>query len=569
MSVSFRTCPGCDSLILSDTFQCPDCGHVFDEEKANKLAGGRGLLAAEVEDPCPDCGHMVRAGLVRCPECHRFMRDDIAQRYDAMRSTPQKIIYSDVPADERTDFLPSRHSIDQPPVVMDAATDDDGFELGGGQVTTVDGEDGGFELAAGVSSGSTAAKAQTEAARTVDDPREKTGGEKPAETSESADNATPAETNGSAKPAAAGGKPTPADLDADDLLRIARQDEKETQKRKRKRRRQEQARSVLVPCATCGAWMRVREHQMGKAVRCRKCGAALNVPQLLKKKTDVKQEKKEVKLPWMQDCDHVKVDPGNLRLKAGSVAGSAAPVDIIISEAGIGIYSLASKAKGSLFSKAKSDPVEDKRAAIKSALEAGGTLASVPSEKTTFIPADKIAELLIAQPVQHAHESMFAGVPVFGEGRIAIRIPTENKSGEQEFLSFGLTDFRFFKTHIERLLEVKDFGVDQGIPMEDKKSAHKCHYTGLILSALADTEYHEHDRHMELTLLGRKCGACEIAISEESRKKQKIGGASGRGIAKAKCPKCASKFGDKSLFAFELKDTAPKFELPQDEESDE
>lgn len=315
--------------------------------------------------------------------------------------------------------------------------------------------------------------------------------------------------------------------------------------------------------------MRVREHQMGKSVRCRKCGAGLNVPQLLKKKADNTPEKKEVKLPWMQDCDHVTVDPGNLRLKAGSVAGNATPVDVIISEAGIGIFTLAGKAKGGLFTKGKAAPVEEKRAAILSALQAGGTLASVPAEKTIFVPADKVAELLIVQPVKHAHESMFAGVPVFGEGRIAIRIPAENKSGEQEFLSLGLTDFRFFKTHLQRLLEAKDFGDEQGIPMDDKKSAHKCHYTGLILNALTDTAYHEHDRHMELTLLGRKCSSCEIAISEESRKKQKIGGASGRGIAKAKCPKCASKFGDKSLYNFELKETAPKFELPGSEESTE
>ncbi len=576
MSVSIRTCPGCDALILADTFQCPDCAHVFDEDKARKLDGATQLANAEVEDPCAGCGHMVRAGLVRCPECHRFMRDDIAQRYDAMRSTPQKIIYSDVPKDERTDFLPSRHNLDQAPVVMDAA-DDDGFELGGGQVTTVDGEDGGFELAAGVNSAGSsqptpAQDARTAAARTVDAPEEETNAatanetapaDEETETKSAASTEAPAP-DGATKPAA-DGKPA-ADLDADDLLDIAKQDEKETQKRKRQRRRKDQARSVLVPCA-CGAWMRVRDHQMGKVVRCRKCGAGLNVPQLLKKKADDKQEKKDVKLPWMKDCDHVTVDPGNLRLKAGSVAGNAAPVDVVLSENGIAIFSLTAKAKGSLFSKGKADSADDKRAAILEYLKNGGLIASAPSAKTIFVPADKVGELLIVQPVEHAHESMFAGVPVFGEGRVAIRIPAENKSGEQEFLSFGLTDFRFFKAHLERCFDVKEFGEKQGIPQDDKKSAHKCHYTGLILNALADTAYHEHDRHMELTLLGRKCGACGIAISEGSRKKQKIGGTSGRGIAKTKCPKCAGKFGDASLYAFELKDTAPTFDLPQDEES--
>jgi len=462
---------------------------------------------------------------------------------------------------------------------MDAA-DDDGFEVGSGQVTTVDGEDGGFELAAGVSSAEApqqthAQDARTQAARTVDAPEEKTdeekssesgtaGAEQKTEASASSASTEAPGTTGPAKPAA-DDKPAP-DLDADDLLSIAKQDEKETQKRKRNRRRKDQARSVLVPC-TCGAWMRVRDHQMGKVVRCRKCGAGLNVPQLLKKKADDKPEKKDVKLPWMKDCDHVTVDPGNLRLKAGSVAGNAAPVDVVLSENGIAIFTLSAKAKGSLFSKGKTESTDDRRAAILEYLKSGGSIASAPSEKTIFVPADKVVDLLIVQPVEHAHESMFAGVPVFGEGRVAIRIPAENKSGEQEFLSFGLTDFRFFKTHLKRCFDVRDFGEKQGIPQDDKKSAHKCHYTGLILNALADTAYHEHDRHMELTLLGRKCGACGIAISEGSRKKQKIGGASGRGIAKTKCPKCAGKFGDASLYAFELKDTAPTFDLPEVEES--
>ena len=133
----------------------------------------------------------------------------------------------------------------------------------------------------------------------------------------------------------------------------------------------------------------------------------------------------------------------------------------------------------------------------------------------------------------------------------------------------GLTEFRFFGAQLKRLFDVADFGKDQGVPLEDKKTAAKCHYTGMILNALAETEYHEADRHMELTVLGRKCGACGIAVSEESRKKQKIGGASGRGLSRAKCPKCNGKFGNNSLYAFELKSTAPKFEADEPADDDD
>ena len=40
-------------------------------------------------------------------------------------------------------------------------------------------------------------------------------------------------------------------------------------------------------------------------------------------------------------------------------------------------------------------------------------------------------------------------------------------------------------------------------------------------------------------------------VSEDSRKKEKIGGKTGRGIAKAKCPKCEKKFGDISLYSLQ------------------
>ena len=43
-------------------------------------------------------------------------------------------------------------------------------------------------------------------------------------------------------------------------------------------------------------------------------------------------------------------------------------------------------------------------------------------------------------------------------------------------------------------------------------------------------------------------------VSEESRKKEKLGGAAGKGIAKAKCPKCTQKFGEITLFGIRKED---------------
>ena len=68
------------------------------------------------------------------------------------------------------------------------------------------------------------------------------------------------------------------------------------------------------------------------------------------------------------------------------------------------------------------------------------------------------------------------------------------------------------------------------------------------------TEFHEADKELELELLGYKCEACGLAVSEESRKKEKLGGASGKGIAKAKCPKCEAKFGNIPLRAIKTEE---------------
>mgnify|MGYP007059603772 CR=1 FL=1 len=39
-----------------------------------------------------------------------------------------------------------------------------------------------------------------------------------------------------------------------------------------------------------------------------------------------------------------------------------------------------------------------------------------------------------------------------------------------------------------------------------------------------------------------------MTVSEDSQKKKKIGGLNGKGIAKAKCPKCSAKFGSQPMY---------------------
>src|SRR5690606_9332506 len=60
--------------------------------------------------------------------------------------------------------------------------------------------------------------------------------------------------------------------------------------------------------------------------------------------------------------------------------------------------------------------------------------------------------------------------------------------------------------------------------------------------------YYEADPELETVLVGDRCEACGIAVSEEGRQKEKLGGKGGKGIAKAKCPKCEQKMGNVPLY---------------------
>ncbi|MFZ9092815.1 MAG: zinc ribbon domain-containing protein, partial [Planctomycetaceae bacterium] len=37
MSTAIHNCPQCRAVIIADTDECPDCGHVLDQSRAEKV----------------------------------------------------------------------------------------------------------------------------------------------------------------------------------------------------------------------------------------------------------------------------------------------------------------------------------------------------------------------------------------------------------------------------------------------------------------------------------------------------------------------------------------------------
>ena len=570
MSTVIRSCPGCKSLILSDTDQCPECGHVFYERKKTESSGVApatpdALKSASMQEPCPHCGEMVRSGLVRCWSCNQFMRADVAARYRQLTTNPQPIIYSTISAENRKDFLPARAESQSSEAAK--IVDNDDFKLGSG-VDSVEASD--FEIGSGI-------KPVTPPAAPAKSPvvpppvNQVNGPDKPDSTTnvtskskgpETAPEPTPPKADTAAETPV--NAPAPVQGSSrnkggeDDLLSFAVEEQKEGKKRKNQKNAERLRKQVLVPC-TCGAWIRVNEDQAGKTLRCKQCKQPVVVPGL--KKKSEKQEKPAAKVEatavqktvsWIDDAWFHVLSPAALVLKPGSLTGKHTEVDIAFDNSGLHILTFAgTKKKRSIFSFGGGNKKADhqaRRQQIREQVEKAGNFENLENVEIRKVDGSRSGEVRLVQPVAKVSESMFAGVPVFGEGRIAIFLPIEIDGGKQAFLSFSISGWRVIAEQFKSLFGAELNGTENGIPESDKAETLSCFMNQSRIEAVKGLIFYQKDAAYTLELSGHKCKSCGTTISEEARKAAKLGGVKGKGIAKAKCPKCSNKMQAESLY---------------------
>lgn len=554
MSTSFQSCPKCECFILSDTYECPECGHIFDEERA---AAGRAANVDDMQmyDNCRECGESVRTGLVRCWNCNAFMRRDVEERYKQMSSTPQAIIFSDVPKDQRTEFVPARSSQEHKSWgrVYDADSDsggDDGtgFDLDSDPASGDD--EAGFELDAGMDAPSSAPApaAQQPSSQPADKASQK---EKPNAPAAAQPDAPAKEQSDRPAEKQQDKQKAPDEFDVDDLVGIALQDQKETRRRKREKLQEAKRRRILMPCA-CGAWIRVHQDQAGRTVRCKQCKQPVVVPVMKQRKKDAdgKQEVPQIQVSWVNDVHMHVIQPTDVTLKPGSLEKTFELVDLGFHSSGLHVVQPAPPAKKSFFGKASDGPpaVEEQRKAVRAHIKKTGKITSIPFGDLNTVPPEHIKTIRLIQPVREAHASMFAGVPVFGEGIIAVYLPFALPDGKQAFLSFPLSTHRKVAALLKSLFNFDYEAEANGVPTTEKFNTLRCQFSDMPVKSLQNVPYYENDPAYELELSGYVCATCGIAVTEEARARKKLGGASGKGIAKAKCPKCNNKFGDQKAW---------------------
>jgi len=220
-------------------------------------------------------------------------------------------------------------------------------------------------------------------------------------------------------------------------------------------------------------------------------------------------------------------------------------------EDGMLVAALPTPKKGGLFGGGKSKGDEkpvDPKAALLEHFRGGKSVGDAPAGEKAEYPADQVAELRIVQPAASLTESLFAGIPVFGTGRIAVQLPLTEPGAPAKYLSFAVSKFREFAEILGSLYAIGEFGHNMDIPLTDTFNEHKCHYSDVKIRALEGLTYYETDPEIEVVLAGWLCIACGIAVSEDARLKEKLGGKAGKSIAKAKCPKCEAKFGNNPLY---------------------
>lgn len=516
---------------------------------ANPLEGDAPLLPSEVtaaanERPCPECGEKVRTGLVRCWNCGAFLKKEIEQKYAEMQAKPARIIFSELPEGEA--------------VAMGDVDDDTGFELSGTDNPLASGQEDsgmieGYQLQG--LSGETDAKAKELSSKAT------------AETAATAKKSA-APTKARKEEPEAGGVAHSVATAGDVLLEVAMDEERE-QRTRRKQRGVSLKGGVRTPggfiiYCPYGCRIEVKDQHRGMTGQCPKCRAPFIVP-VDPPDYGYKERAAETETqaaaasptgawsPWFTDQRLHTVAPEKLKLKAGSLAKDFAPVDVGFGPEGLLLVGMPAK-KGGLFG-GKDKGAPDPRTAIQDHLKEGKPVLEVPGSNVRLISRDDLAQVRVAQPAANPAESMFAGIPVFGEHQIAVQLPLVSGQPPQ-FLSFGITGFRAFATAVRDAsggIEIQA----PGVPKDESYTDYTCHYSDVPVRAINDVAWYQADPASGLVLAGWKCAACGLVVSEDARKKEGLGGKAGKGIAKAKCPKCSNKFGEQPLYTLPSQVTAP------------
>ncbi len=512
-----------------------------------------------VDVPCRKCGEMLRKGSIRCRECGTFVDPEVEQR---SHDEPSEVSDNLDEFDLNESLIASENDFEVAPGVTTFEASESAFAL---PVDLIDRPD----------------EAQDEQYAVAEDPiAEDPLAEEAAESSTSdlseavGDVAT--DTSEVAPPAEAEQPPTPSEpappggTTGDVLLDSALAEEAELNRGYHARVVKPQdlvpGQGVVVYCPS-GHRIHVDDKYRGRMGRCPHCRSPFLVPGTPSRQDLDEVEEDEEKVEdtnaivrhneksgkfdtWLPDVRLHRVQVSKLRLKEGSLADESDTIDLGFAEDSL-LVATVFKGKGGLTSRSAARKKPELREKIHEFLESNkkkSDPSDIPSTFSYTIPQTQFQQIWIAQPAPPKGESLFADIDLFGTGVIGIRLPSPEASTERFYITPTLSQYR----ELARILAEKYSFVlpteEHGIPLTDEITPDTCHYTGQNLAALQHMQFYQTDPRFELELIGHRCTNCGSAVSEASRQQKKLGGKSGSGIAKAKCPACEQRFGEHPLY---------------------
>ncbi len=500
------------------------------------------------EKPCPDCGEMVRPNSVRCWNCGGFMRKDMAVKYQQMQLNPKPLTYLEM-SEKDMGALPL------------AGDDDDDFELSVPMM-----QSSAFTVPPASSS-----QVRIEPPKDVSDlPSLAPSPLMPLSGFGTADDSSPLPSLSPLGSTSAKSERPKSEDDA--LFDMVTQDVSESEQRKKKRRPNSLSGGVrtatggfIIYCPY-GCRFEVKDAHRGMQGRCPRCRAAFIVPvdppdySVAKKSAEGAgasavssgpQDAAGAFSGWMKDLHLHTVSPDKLKLKADSLLKEFVEYDVAFSADQMLIVNIAPKKAGGLFGGGGGDKKKtEARDAMSQHLKDGKPFTELPGTDKQVFTIDQVRQLRVVQPVANRAESLFAGIAVFGTGRIAVQLPyAEDPNALPQYLSFSLSEFRVLAKVLHDRYGLTGFGAACGAPLEDAFDEFACHTTKGPIRVLRNLEYYKADPSFKLATVGYQCGSCKLTLSEEGRARDSFGGKDGKAIAKAKCPKCQQKFGDNQLMS--------------------
>lgn len=583
MSIAFTTCPKCGTLVLDDAAQCHMCAHIFDSQRViSEAALPTDEAVNTTLDRCPKCQATCRSGLVRCWSCSAFLRAEMEEAYN--RKIEQHGLYTAVSAEPDAAALASRSTLNRPqstptagtkeslsktPVSMptivnpssgpeqtddDAATDDDDFEMAADVhfsqsaafPVAYEEEPSGYAIPT-LNWDTTANNAEEPPLPSI--PLLSSTGPSSGDVEEPPIPIDPAAVAQAAKERAQAEA-------ADSLLDIARQEEQEVVRIRKDIRRKLGQFVVYCPM---GCKIRVHERHRGRTGKCPKCSSFFVVP--LARTDEAETPGSDAAIPastvaaaryqtWIENVHLHNVVAAKLRMKADSLLNDYQTVDLGLTADGLLLVTLITSA-GLFGAGEKKKPAV--RTAVREYLEQHPTPEGLPAPKHQWLPSASLSQLLLSQPPAAGTESLFSGIPLFGSGRIAVRLPRTDETSQQ-YLSFSLIQYRDFVKALGVCGRPTTLNEPADLPLADEYESLRCGLTGSPVRGLKGLAYYQQLPSIKLKLTGWKCAECGFAISETGREKEKLGGANGKALAKTSCPKCAKKFGSQ-----------PMYELPAEE----